>query len=172
MEFEYYKNYFTKDSIGRYDMAPLYSDPFIFNKLIVDLITPFKNSKIDKIITLDATGFIIGSAVSIKLNKGLILIRKGGKIPIGLERKLVSNFIDYTGKTKSLEIDKSMIKTNENYLIIDDWVETGTQVKVTIEMIEKLGGNIIGISSIGSDRNEKTEILFTKYSLKSIGVNV
>ncbi len=172
MDFNYYKKYFTEESIGRYDMSPLYADPSIFNNLVEDIISPFKNFEIDKIVAIDATGFIIGSAVSVKLQKGLILIRKGGKIPISNDKKLISNFIDYTGKKKSLELDMSMIKKDENYLIIDDWVETGTQVKSTINMIEKLGGNVIGISSIGSDRNEKTEMLFNKYNLFSIGVNV
>jgi adenine phosphoribosyltransferase len=153
-------------------MSPLYADPAIFSNLIEDIISPFRRSKIDKIVALDATGFIIGSAASFKLQKGLILIRKGGEIPIHSDRKVITNFIDYTGKEKSLEIDISMITKDENYLIIDDWVGTGTQVKATINMIEKLGGNVIGISSIGSDRNEKTEILFQRYNLSSIGVNV
>lgn len=172
MDFNYYKNYFTEGSIGRYDMAPLYADPRIFRNLVEDIISPFKNVDFNKIVTLDATGFILGSAVSIQLNKGLILTRKGGKIPIDSTRKLTSNFIDYSGNEKSLEIDVSMIDKDENYLIIDDWVETGSQVKATISMIEKLGGKVVGISSIGSDRNESTEVLFQKYRLNSIGVNV
>lgn len=153
-------------------MAPLYADPKIFNLLIEDIIKPFDSMQFDKIVSIDATGFILGSAVSIKLNKGLVLVRKGGKIPIDGSRKLICSFTDYTGQEKSLEIDKSMIEQNGKYLIIDDWVETGSQVTAAINMIEKLGGEIIGISSIGSDRNDKTEKLFDRYKLSSIGVNV
>lgn len=172
MDFNYYKQYFTEGSIGRYDMAPLYADPEIFNSLVEDLLSPFDIESIDKIVALDATGFIVGASASAKLNKGLILIRKGGKIPLSGDRKLVKEFVDYTGEKKSLELDISMIRKGEKYLIIDDWVETGSQVKAAISMIEDLGGKVIGISSIGSDRNEKTERLFRDYQLKSIGVNV
>lgn len=172
MDFNYYKKYFTEGSIGRYDMAPLYADPILFKYLVEDIILPFKNEPFDKIVAIDATGFILGASASTMLKKGLILIRKGGKIPLDNTRKSDKEFIDYTGNKKSLEIDICMINKDENYLIIDDWVETGSQVKAAIKMIEDLGGNIIGISSIGSDRNEKTEELFSKYHLKSIGVNV
>ena len=54
---------------------------------------------------------------------------------------------------------------------MDDWVETGSQVKSIIEMVEELNAKVVGIASIGSDRNEKTKILFEKYNLKSIGTN-
>lgn len=172
MDFNFYKTYFTEGSIGRYDMAPLYADPKIFKKLVEDIIKPFQGEEIDKIVALDATGFILGAAVSTKISKGLILIRKGGKIPLEEIRVLHKDFVDYTGKIKSLELDRSMIKKNERYLIIDDWVETGSQVKASIAMIEELGGKVMGISSIGSDRSERTEELFVKYNLHSIGVNV
>lgn len=172
MDFTFYKENFTKGSIGRYDMAPLYANPSLFNKLVEDIIAPFKNETIDNIIALDATGFILGASTATVLNKGLILIRKGGKIPLEKNRKIHKEFVDYTGETKSLEIDKSMISRNKKYLIIDDWVETGSQVRAAIAMIEELGGIVIGISCIGSDRNEKTEELFVNYNLTSIGVNV
>jgi len=128
MDFNSYKKHFTEGSIGRYDMAPLYADPNLFKILIADMISPFRNIEFDKIIALDSTGFILGSAISIQLNKGLVLSRKGGKLPLDNTRKITSEFMDYTGKKKSLEIDIGMIKLNENYLIIDDWVETGSQV--------------------------------------------
>ena len=172
MNFNYYREYFSRDSIGRYDMAPLYADPTVFSKLIEDIISPFNIDDINKVVAIDATGFILGASVSTTLRKGLVLVRKGGKIPLGSERIARRDFIDYTGKTKSLEIDRDMINKNENVLIVDDWVETGSQAKAAISMIEELGGNILGISSIGSDRNEKTEELFEKYNLNSIGVDV
>lgn len=172
MNFEYYKKYFTKGTIGKYDMAPLYSDPIIFKELVEDIVMPFKNESIDKIVALDALGFILGAYVSARLNKGLIIIRKGRKIPIDIKRKISREFIDYSGSEKTLELDKDMIIKDENYLIIDDWIETGSQVKAAIEMIEYLGGNVVGISTIGSDRNKNTEELFIKYNLKSIGLNV
>lgn len=172
MDFNYYKKYFTEGSIGRYDMAPLYADPFIFKKLISDIIIPFKDIKIDKIAAIDATGFILGSAVAVTLDLGLILIRKGGKIPLGIDRKEQRDFIDYSGNKKILELDSNMIKRGEKVLLIDDWIETGAGAKASISLIEALGGIIVGIGTIGSDRNKNTENLFLNYNLHSIGINV
>ncbi|SOE23815.1 adenine phosphoribosyltransferase [Spirosomataceae bacterium TFI 002] len=172
MDFSYYKKYFSNGNIGRYDIAPIYADSALFKTMVVDIISPFKNIAVDKIVAIDASGFILGTAISQHLKKGLILVRKGGKIPLDYKRKLTTEFTDYTGNLKSLELAIEMIQKGENYLIIDDWIETGSQVKAAINMIEELGGNVVGISTIGADRNELTEELFDKYNLKSIGINV
>jgi len=172
MDFDYYRKYFSEGSVGRYDMAPLYADPDVFMKLVDDIILPFRKDDIDGIIALDATGFILGAAAATVLKRALILARKGGKIPLPDDRKLTEEFIDYTGKKKSLEMDIGMISSGGAYLVVDDWVETGTQARAVIRMVEKCGGRIIGISAIGADRNPETEELFTRYRLHAIGVDV
>jgi adenine phosphoribosyltransferase len=172
MEFNYYKKLFSKNSIGRYDITPIFSDITVFESLINDLILPFKNKNIDKIIGIDAIGFVLGSAVSLKMKKGLILVRKENKIPLSEINILKRSFTDYTNKEKILEINKNLIDKNDNILIIDDWVETGEQVKAVISMVEELEATIIGISCIGFDRKEKTEDLYSKYNLRAIGINV
>jgi len=153
-------------------MAPIYTNIEIFENLLNDLVSPIENIDFSKLITIDATGFILGGALALKLKKGLILARKEGKIPLDDNRIIKRHFTDYSGNEKILEIDKTLIEKNEKYVIIDDWVETGSQVKATISMIEELGGIIVGILSIGSDKNENTQILFEKYNLHSIGINV
>lgn len=171
MDFSFYFNYFSKDSIGRYDLAPIYSEPEVFSLLIEDILFLHKNTIYNKIIAIDSVGFILGTAIAIKTNKGLILARKEGKIPLKKETLVSRSFVDYTGNKKSLEINKCLINQDDSILIVDDWVETGSQVKSIIEMVEELNAKVVGIASIGSDRNEKTKILFEKYNLKSIGTN-
>ena len=172
MDFNYYFNYFSKESIGRYDMSPIYSNIVVFNQLIDDIVNLHKDKQFNKVVAIDSIGFVLGTAVAIKMNLGIILVRKEGKIPLSKEQIISKSFIDYSNIEKVLEIDRTMIQRNNSYLIVDDWVETGSQSKAVIDMIETLGGKVLGIASIGSDRNEKTEFLFEKYCLKSIGVNV
>jgi adenine phosphoribosyltransferase len=172
MQFNDYKQYFSTKSIGRYDVTPIFSNIKVFKTLINDLIIPFTNENIDKIVCIDAIGFIIGSAISISMNKGLILVRKEGKLPIEDHNLIKRIFIDYSGKQKTIEMNKWILKPNENVLLIDDWIETGSQMHAVISMMHELKTNIIGISVIGSDRNEQTESLFTQYNLHSIGINV
>lgn len=172
MKFEEYKIKFSPNSVGKYDITPIYVDYTLFESLIHDLSAPFTNVEIDKIVGIDALGFILSTAISFQLMKGLVLVRKEGKIPIPDLEKVSRTFIDYSNNEKKLELNKSLIAKNDKILIVDDWVETGLQVKAVISMIEELGAQVVGISCVGADRNSKTEELFEKYNLRALGTNV
>jgi len=171
MKYEYYDQYINKKTKGRYDITPIFENPEVFSNLLNDLIKPFKDSKFDKIASLDALGFVIGGALAQKKNTGFICIRKNGKLP-GINNTVLktSSFIDYTNTSKSFEINKSSVKEGGKILLVDEWIETGTQIKSAIKLIEELGGEIIGISSLCSHKNKQTKILFNKYNLKSIKI--
>lgn len=64
-----------------------------------------------------------------------------------------------SGEKKSLEINKNAIAKGEKFLLVDDGVETGTQIKAAIKLIKKSGGKVVGISSIGIQNNKKTEFI-------------
>ena len=163
---EYYDKYIDFETKGRSDIGPLLANPKAFNNMIKDLIKPFNN--FDKIAAIDALGFILGGAMAFKAKKPLILIRKEGKLP-NLDKEVVkSSFIDYTKTTKSFEITRNSINKGDKVLIVDEWIETGAQLKAAISLIEGLGGKVIGISTLNADKNEQTKILFEKYNLKSL----
>ena len=171
MEYKYYNKFINKKTNGRYDVTPIFENPEVFSNLLNDLIEPFKNINFDKIAGLDALGFVIGGALAQKINKGFICIRKGGKLP-GINNAVLktSSFKDYTNTSKSFEINKSSIKKGEKILLVDEWIETGAQMKASIKLIEELGGEIVGISSLCAHKNKQTQILFEKYNLKSIRI--
>ena len=170
MNYEYYDKFINKDTIGIYDITPIFEDPVIFNNLINDLLEPLKEIEFNKVVGLDALGFIIGGAISNKLNMGFVPIRKGGKLPGKEGTILRTSCIDYTQKKKVFEINKNSIKKGEQVLIVDDWIETGSQIKSAIKLIEDLGGKVAGISALRAHRNNKTKILFEKYNCKPIGI--
>ena len=117
---------------------------------------------------LDAFGFILGAPIALKLKKSFVPIRKGGKLP-GIKGTIIrTSFIDYSKKRKSLEISTNAIKKGDKVLIVDEWIETGTQMKAAIRLIEKLGGTVIGISVLCSHKNAKTKPLFDKYNCQAI----
>ncbi|MBT6402140.1 adenine phosphoribosyltransferase [Candidatus Woesearchaeota archaeon] len=171
MEYKYYDQYIIKETKGRYDVTPIFENHKVFSNLLNDLIEPFKNSNFDKIAGLDALGFVIGGALAQKKNVGFVCIRKSGKLP-GINDTVLktSSFMDYTKTSKSFEINKSAIKKGDKILIVDEWIETGTQMKASIKLIEELGGIIIGISTLCSHKNKQTQILFEKYNLKAIRI--
>ncbi|MEI6774955.1 MAG: phosphoribosyltransferase family protein [bacterium] len=84
---------------------------------------------------------------------------------------LKNSFTDYTKTIKSFEINKSAIKRGDKVLLVDEWIETGSQMKSAIGLIEKLGGKVIGITTIYAERNQQTNILFDKYNLKAINIH-
>ncbi len=171
MEYEYYNQYINKETKGRYDVTPIFENPEVFSNLLNDLIEPFNDKDFDKIAGLNALGFVIGGALAQRKNVGFICIRKSGKLP-GINDTVLktSSFVDYTNTSKSFEINKLSVKKGEKILLIDEWIETGTQMKASIKLIEELGGKIIGTSSLCAHKNKQTQILFDKYNLKSIRI--
>ena len=115
----------------------MFSNYQLFDDLIDDLSISFKQIDIDKIVCIDAIGFILGSALSMKMKKGLVLVRKEGKIPLHNDELIKRTFTDYSRGYKTLEINKNLIKEGEKILLVDDWIETGSQIKAAIQMVEE-----------------------------------
>ena len=172
MDYSYYQKFINTRTKGRSDATPIFADPLTFNQLLIDLFVPFKDKRIDKIVGLDALGFILGAALSSKYGIGFVPLRKGGKLP-GAKNTLISDsFVDYSAKHKSFEMRKGAISKGDNILIVDDWVETGAQMKAAIHLVKKQKGNVIGIAVIFAEKNKKTLDLFQDYNLHSLGYSI
>ncbi len=169
MEYSYYEDRINKNTVGKYDVTPLFSDADVFYHLISDLAEPFRDTVFDKVVGLEALGFILGAALAQHLKKGFICIRKSGKLP-NVEDDILrtASFVDYTNTDKSFEINKLSIRKGEKILLVDDWIETGTQMRAAIQLIEQLGGEIVGITCLCAQKNERTRSLFDKYVVASI----
>lgn len=150
---------------NRYDITPLFANAKQFADLVEDLAKPFKNSKIEFVVCIDALGFILGSFIAKYLNVGVIPIRKGGKLPVDTHGV---NFVDYSKESKRLEIRKDVLPKNSKVLIVDEWVETGSQVKAAIELVEMLKANVVGITSINMDQNNNTDLIRDNYRVHTV----
>ena len=160
---ENYKKY-IREGKERCDLTDLYANPQIFNSVIENMTTPFLDQKINKVVALDALGFVFGSRVAEKLDSGLVLARKEGKI--GIKTQSIS-FTDYTKKEKSFEIAVDAISKDERVLIVDDWSETGAQLKATVSLVESMGGIVIGASCFNIDKPVFEDPILLKYKLVS-----
>ena len=150
----------TNTNGQRYDVTPLFADYDAFSALVDDISAAFDSKDFDYVAGIDALGFILGAAVTICAKKGFIPIRKGGKLPV--ETRSIS-FVDYSGMQKSLEIRVDAALLGARVLLVDEWIETGTQVHAAIELIKSQQGIIAGIATIKMDDNESTQILKKKY---------
>jgi adenine phosphoribosyltransferase len=149
----------------RNDVTPLFADPVAFSELVTDLAAPFDPAGIDLVAGIDALGFILATAIAIRLGKGLIPIRKGGKLPVQVDKV---EFIDYSGQLKLLEMRSGSLQPGTRVLLVDEWIETGAQAKAAIELIEHQGGIVAGIAAINIDINNNTIALLEKYRCHTV----
>lgn len=143
------------------DITTLLQDKKVFKYMIDKLAEPFENKKIDKVVVIDARGFLLGTPVAYKLNCGVCLVRKQGKLPF----KTISQSYEKEYGPDILVMHQDSIVAGEKILIIDDLLATGGTLQATVEMVEKLGGQIAGIGLIinllflgGSDKFKKYKL--------------
>ena len=124
-----------------YDITPLLEDPEAFKGAIDDQVAFFKEKKVNKVVGIDARGFILAAPIAYLLGAGLVLVRKKGKLP---HKILVEHHTLEYGKAR-LEIHKDSINKGDRVAIIDDVLATGGTAKAGATLVEKLGGEIVGI---------------------------
>ncbi len=139
------------------------------------MVKPFNKFGVDKAVALDSLGFVLGGVIAYKLKKPLVLARKGGKLPQPVDELTKVGFEDYSKRQgvvekKFIEMKKISINKNDGILIVDEWIETGTQIKSVIKIIEELGGKVIGVAVLHADKNKNTQILFDKYNCHAVMV--
>jgi adenine phosphoribosyltransferase len=125
----------TRTSGPRCDVTPVFADFAAFAQLVADLASPFRSTPIDYVAGIDALGFILGTAIALHLQKGFLPIRKRGKLPVAVA---TTEFVDYTGQAKSLELREGSLREGDHVLIVDEWVETGAQMQAAIDLNERV----------------------------------
>jgi adenine phosphoribosyltransferase len=130
---------FPKKGIIFKDITTLLEDAKSFQRM-VDLISHrYVGQKIDKVVGVEARGFIIGAALAYKLGTGVVLVRKPGKLPAETFKKTY----DLEYGTDTLEIHTDSIKKGECVLIADDLLATGGTMAAVVDMVKGMGGEIV-----------------------------
>jgi adenine phosphoribosyltransferase len=124
------------------DITPLLADSEAFAAAVKQLCRGFENTGIDYVAAVEARGFIFGSAVAARLGTGFIPIRKKGKLPGATES--VTYDLEYGQDT--LQVHKDAIEKGAKVLMVDDLLATGGTMAAACELIQKIGGAIIGIT--------------------------
>lgn len=130
-----------KPGINFKDITPLLGDKDIFSVMVNELCKPYLNKKIDKIVGIDARGFLLASAMAYKLKTGIAIIRKQGKLP----SKTISKRYSLEYGSNVIEMHQDSILPGEKVLMVDDVLATGGTMKAAIDLVEKLKGETIGV---------------------------
>lgn len=126
------------------DVTSLFDNARGFGECIEKLVEPYRSTKIDKIIGLEARGFIIGGAIARELECGFVPIRKVGKLP----GKTITQDYELEYGKATLEIHEDAISAGDKILIVDDLLATGGTAEAGISLVEKLGGEILACAFI------------------------
>ena len=132
---------FPKPGILFYDITTLLKDAAAYREAIDLMLAPYRDERIDIVVGMESRGFIFSSPMAYQLNAGLVPVRKLGKLPA--ETLTVEYALEYGSNT--LEIHRDAIHPGERILVIDDLLATGGTVGGTIELIERLQGEVVGL---------------------------
>ncbi|MEE4188536.1 MAG: adenine phosphoribosyltransferase [Roseobacter sp.] len=126
------------------DVTTLFADPRGFRMAIDQMLHPYAGLQIDKVVGLEARGFILGGAIAHQLSKGFVPVRKKGKLP----GKTISEEYTLEYGEAIVEIHHDAIEAGEKVLVVDDLLATGGTAEAGIKLIERLGGEIVSTSFI------------------------
>lgn len=148
-----------------WDITPLLKDKDAFRECVERMADHFMNKRIDVVVSNEARGFIIGGALAYKLGVGFVPIRKKGKLP----SKTVNLTYNKEYESDTIEIHQDSIEPGQKVLLIDDLLATGGTIKANAELVEKLGGQIVGMGFlIELEYLHGRKYLGTKYDIFSL----
>ena len=135
---------FPHEGILFRDVTTLFADARGFRMAVDQLLTPYAGEPIDKVVGLEARGFILGGAVAHQLSVGFVPIRKKGKLPGAVLSQAYA--LEYGEAV--MEIHDDALKPGERVLIVDDLLATGGTAAAGIKLCEKLGAEVIGCAFV------------------------
>jgi len=135
---------FPHEGIMFRDVTTLFADPRGFRMCIDQLLHPYAGLEIDKVVGLEARGFILGGAIAHQLTVGFVPVRKKGKLP----GRTISQDYKLEYGEAIVEVHDDAILAGEKILLVDDLLATGGTAEAGIKLIERLGGEIVGCAFV------------------------
>jgi adenine phosphoribosyltransferase len=126
------------------DITPLLADRAAFTAAVEALVGRFQGLEVDKVLGVEARGFIFAAPVALHLSAGFVPVRKGGKLPWHVE----TQHYDLEYGTDLLEIHRDALGAGERVLVIDDVLATGGTAAATASLVERLGGTVVGLGFV------------------------
>jgi adenine phosphoribosyltransferase len=135
---------FPKPGVTFKDITPLLADPEAFSSAVDAIVVSFGRGKIDKVVGIEARGFIIAAPVAYHFNAGFVPLRKAGKLPYDT----LSQSYDLEYGSETLELHSDAITSDDRVLIVDDVLATGGTAAAACELVERTGATVSGLAFI------------------------
>ncbi|MFL5998961.1 MAG: phosphoribosyltransferase [Streptomyces sp.] len=131
---------------GHADVWPIFRDPGALAAVVGGLAGPFRDDGVTAVCGIESRGFLLGAAVA-ELGLGFVAVRKGEGIFPG-EKLTRRSAPDYRGTRQELRLQRAAVGPGDRVLLVDDWIETGSQVSAVRSMVEQCGGDWAGCTVI------------------------
>ncbi|MCV6592180.1 MAG: phosphoribosyltransferase family protein [Silicimonas sp.] len=142
------------------DPTSIYINAAAFSDLLDDLCAELDAAEIDVVAGLDAMGFVLAAALGARLGRGVLPIRKAGKLCVDTDRV---SFTNYSGRTQDMEMRQPAFAPGTRVLLADQWVETGGTMEGAIRLVERQGGKVAGMVAIAMEENPATDAYRAAY---------
>ena len=133
---------FPKKGIIFKDITPLLADPAALDEAVRQLAEPYESRGVRTVVAVESRGFIFGAAVARQLGAGFVPLRKPGKLPHQTLKKEYA--LEYG--TDAIEIHVDAVARGDKVLMLDDLLATGGTMAAACELVEGLGGEIVGVA--------------------------
>ncbi len=131
---------FPKEGIMFRDVTPLFLEPDALRAAAAAVAAPFRDAGVDRVLGIEARGFLLGAPVALELGAGLGLVRKQGKLPYHTHQ--VSYDLEYGSDTVEMHIDT--VEPGHRVLILDDLIATGGTAAAAVQLAREAGGEVVG----------------------------
>ncbi|MEP6758096.1 MAG: adenine phosphoribosyltransferase [Actinomycetota bacterium] len=135
---------FPEPGIVYKDITPVLADPIAFSTIIDLIVVHFGRGNVDKVVGIEARGFILGAPVAYHFGAGVIPVRKKGKLP----HETIQEEYALEYGTATLEIHKDAVRPGERVLVVDDVLATGGTAAAAVSLVERIGGKVCGIATL------------------------
>lgn len=133
---------FPKPGIVFKDITPMLRDPGGLAMAVELMANPYRNQEVDVVCGAESRGFIFGTAIAQALSAGFVPIRKPQKLPAA--KRAITYDLEYG--TDTLEIHEDAVVKGQRVLMVDDLLATGGTMKACCDLIDQLGGEIVGVT--------------------------
>ena len=135
---------FPKDGVVFKDITPLLADPVAMSTAIDTIVVSFGRGRIDKVVGIEARGFIVAAPVAYHFSAGFVPLRKKGKLPYDT----IEESYDLEYGTETLEVHADAFEPGEQVLIVDDVLATGGTAEAACRLVERAGGKVVGLAFV------------------------
>lgn len=129
------------------DPWPIFADPTAFSSVIDGLAEPFADDGVTAVVGVESRGFLLGGAVALRLGVGFVPVRKREGLFPG-DKVVRRSDADYRGISHVLRVQEGALSASDRVLLVDDWLETASQLRTAAALVTDLGATVVGCSVI------------------------